>query len=72
MAWIDHSSGVWQFREEDSGRCLSDEAEAAISQLALFLVSALSCYAGELLWAASALCWALIICGSLLGAAAVM
>lgn len=79
MAWINYSSGVWQIREEDSGHSLCDEEEAAlclasISQLALFFVSTFSCYDGELLWAASTLCWALVICpsGSLLGAAVVM
>lgn len=79
MAWISHLSGVWQIREEDSGHSLCGEEEAAlclasISQLVLFLVYTFSCSDGELLWAASTLCWALVICpsGSPLGAAAVM
>lgn len=79
MALINCSSGVWQIREEDSGCSLCDEEEAAlclasIPQLASFLLSAFSCYEGELLWATSALCWALVTCpsGSLLGPAAVI
>lgn len=64
MAWISHLSGVWQIREEDSGHSLCGAEEAAlclasISQLVLFLVYTFSCYDGELLWAASTLCWAL-------------
>lgn len=79
MAWISHSSGVWQIKEEDSGHFLCGEKEAALclassSQVALFLVYTFSCYDGKLLWTASTLCWALVIwpSGSLLGAAAVM